>query len=145
MTFDIQSISILYMSTILFYQNTSTMYYCSILKSSPSLRMSHLSPGQRLPLLPVNFILGAGGPYYWAVGHCNYLLIGNSLLSLNCVSMCFFPNIRLSPECILCYLPGISFSLCIWHLLCPYIYFPFKDHYLSVYKVKLLFFHHLLD
>ena len=71
MTFDIQSISIPYMSTIILYKNSSTMQYSSIPKSSSSLRMSDLSPGQGLPLLPVNFLRDAGGPYHWAVGHCN--------------------------------------------------------------------------
>ena len=68
MTFDIQY---KYMSIIIFYQNTSTMLYSTIPKPSPSQRLSHLSPFQSFPHLPVNFLLGAGGPCHLSLGNCN--------------------------------------------------------------------------
>ena len=47
------------------------MQYSTILKSSPSLRLAHLSSDHCPPPLPVNFLLGAGGPCHWPFGHCN--------------------------------------------------------------------------
>ena len=66
------------MSTIIFYENTSTMLYSTITKSSPSLRLAHLSSDQVLPPLPVNFLLGAGGPCHWSFCLCN--------LTIDCIS-----------------------------------------------------------
>ena len=76
------------MSTIILYQNSSTMQYSSIPKSSSSLRMSDLSPGQGLPLLPVNFLRDAGGPYHWAVGHCFSCVISQASVSLYTFGVC---------------------------------------------------------
>ena len=80
MTFDIQY---KYMSIIIFYQNTSTMLYSTIPKPSPSQRLSHLSPFQSFPHLPVNFLLGAGRPWFWSVGEYNLFL-------MNCTAMIVF-------------------------------------------------------
>ena len=87
MTFDIQIHQYKYMSIIIFYQNTLTMLYSTIPKSSPSQRLSHLSPVQSFPHLPVNFLLGAGIPCHWSFGHCNLAIdcigfIGHLLLFL---------------------------------------------------------------
>ena len=44
-----------------------------ITKSSPSLRLlTHLSSGQGLPPLPVNVLLGAGGPGHWSVDRLHH-------------------------------------------------------------------------
>ena len=95
-----------YMSIIIFYQNTSTMLYSTIPKSSPSQRLSHLSPGQSFPHLPVNFLLGARGPCHWSFGHCN--------LTIDCIGCiecrllllyCHFVDFILSSSLVCPFLP----------------------------------------
>ena len=45
------------------------------MKSSCSLRLAYLSPGQDLPPLPVNFLLGVGEPCLWSVVDYNLFLM----------------------------------------------------------------------
>ena len=53
------------------YINHVILLYSTIPKSSPSLRLAHLSSYQGLPPLPVNFLLGAGGHCHWSFCHCS--------------------------------------------------------------------------
>ena len=68
------------MPTIIFYENTSTMQNSTITMSSRSLRLAYLSPGQGLPPLPVNFLLGVGEPCLWSVVDYNLFLYSHDFL-----------------------------------------------------------------
>ena len=95
------------MSTIIFYENTSTMLYSTITKSSPSLRLAHLSPGHGLPPLPVNFLLGAGELCHWSFDHCHLTI---DFIDCNkCRNLLLY---RIYFEVVLLLLPNIDLIPC---------------------------------